>query len=77
MLNLMKEYSLHSKVYRVYNKRTMTTEESIHIAFDETNHLGPRKDIIDDVVEAMESSHINDKENESKKEKESENETLQ
>ena len=30
-------YSLHGHVYRVYNRRTMLVEESIHIAFDETN----------------------------------------
>ena len=52
-------------------------EESIHVAFDETNLLDPRKDIIDDVVEALENTHINDKEKEQKKEKESEKETPQ
>jgi len=31
-------YSLHSHAYRVYNKRTMIVEESMHVAFDETNH---------------------------------------
>ena len=30
-------YSSHSKAYRVYNKRTMCVEESVHIIFDETN----------------------------------------
>ncbi|GMP28099.1 hypothetical protein CsSME_00003780 [Camellia sinensis var. sinensis] len=30
-------YSLTSKVYRVFNKRTFTVEESIHVAFDEIN----------------------------------------
>ena len=30
-------YSSHSKTYRVYNKRTMCVEESVHIMFDETN----------------------------------------
>jgi len=28
---------LTSKTYRVYNKRTLTIEESIHVAFDEHN----------------------------------------
>ena len=68
-------YSLHSKVYRVYKTRTMTVEKSIHVAFDETNLLGSRKDLIDDVVEALENTHINDKEKEPKKEEESEKET--
>ena len=28
---------MHSKAYRIFNKRTKTIEESIHIIFDETN----------------------------------------
>jgi len=31
-------YSSSSHAYRVYNKRLMTMEESIHVVFDETNH---------------------------------------
>ena len=31
-------YSLTSHAYRVYNKKLMTVEESIHIVFNETNH---------------------------------------
>jgi len=31
-------YSLHSHAYRVYNRRTIVVEESIHVAFDETDH---------------------------------------
>jgi len=31
-------YSLNSHAYRVYNRRTMVVEESIHVAFDETDH---------------------------------------
>ena len=30
-------YSLSSKAYRIYNKRTLTIEESMHVSFDETN----------------------------------------
>jgi len=30
-------YSLSSHAYRVYNKKLMTIEESIHVVFDETN----------------------------------------
>jgi len=30
-------YSLTSHAYRVYNKKLMTVEESIHVVFDETN----------------------------------------
>ena len=41
-------YSLTSKAYRVYKKRTLTIEESIHVAFDEcletyTNMFESRK----------------------------------
>jgi len=31
-------YSLHSHAYRVYNRRTIVVKESMHIAFDETDH---------------------------------------
>jgi len=51
-------YSLHSKAYRIYNKRTMTIEESIHVSFDESNAISPRKDILDDIVESLEQMHI-------------------
>ena len=30
-------YSTHSKAYRIYNKRTKTIKESIHVIFDESN----------------------------------------
>ena len=41
-------YSLTSKAYKIYNKRTLTIEESIHVAFDEcletcTNMFESRK----------------------------------
>ena len=32
-------YFLTSHAYRVYNKRLMTVEESIHVVFDETNPI--------------------------------------
>jgi len=31
------DYSSYSHAYKVYNKRTMTMEESMHIEFDKTN----------------------------------------
>ena len=40
-------YSSNSKAYKVYNKRTMTIEESIHVAFDETNFSKEEKDVFD------------------------------
>jgi len=30
-------YAIQSHPYRVYNKRFMTVEESMHVVFDETN----------------------------------------
>jgi len=30
-------YSMHSKAYRIYNKRTKNIEESVHVIFDEFN----------------------------------------
>jgi len=30
---------LHSKAYRVFNKRTLNVEESVHVACDETNSI--------------------------------------
>ena len=35
-------YSSHSKAYKVYDKRTLCVEESVHVAFDETNILSKR-----------------------------------
>jgi len=33
--NLLKSYSPNNKAYRVFNKQTLTVENSIHVAFDE------------------------------------------
>ena len=32
-------YSSHSKAYKVFNKRTLCVEKSVHVLFDETNSL--------------------------------------
>ena len=32
-------YSSHSKAYKVFNKRTLCVEESVHVLFDETNSV--------------------------------------
>ena len=40
-------YSLTSKAFRVFNKRTLVVEESIHVIFDESNPHS-RKDSFDD-----------------------------
>jgi len=31
-------YALNGHAYRVYNKRLLTVEESMHVGFDETNN---------------------------------------
>ena len=41
------DYSLTFKAFRVFNKRTLVVEESIHIIFDESNPPF-RKDSLDD-----------------------------
>ena len=54
MLNHMKAfffgYSQTSKAYRVFNKRTLVVEESMHIVFDEAN---PFKRNDDDDIEIL------------------------
>jgi hypothetical protein len=40
-------YSMNGKAYRVYNKRSLTIEESIYVVFDEVDSLKP-KNIDDD-----------------------------
>ena len=50
-------YSTSRKAYRVFNKRTLVVEESMHVVFYESNLLDPRKyicSIVDDVGELME-----------------------
>jgi len=32
-------YTSHNKAYKVFNKRTLCVEESVHVLFDETNSL--------------------------------------
>ena len=51
-------YSLTSKAFRVYNKRTMTIEESIHVSFEESNPKRLGKEI-DDLADELEKIHLN------------------
>ena len=37
-----------SKAYRVFNKKTIVVEESIHVTFDESNHKSLDRNIEDD-----------------------------
>ncbi|KAH9801427.1 hypothetical protein KPL71_001026 [Citrus sinensis] len=44
-------YSNSSKAYRVYNKRTLVVEESMHVTFDESNPSSTKKVIVDNAEE--------------------------
>ncbi|WRX08786.1 Reverse transcriptase [Theobroma cacao] len=73
-------YALNSKAYRVFNKRTLTVKESVHVVFDESNALQKEVHIDDDDVEVLEKqmeemSLENNKNNEESSPKR-ENETL-
>ena len=50
-------YSLTSKAYRVFNKRTLVVEESIHVAFDDDMPL----DSADDMCANFDKFKLNDK----------------
>ncbi|KAH9751239.1 hypothetical protein KPL71_014213 [Citrus sinensis] len=41
-------YSNSSKAYRVYNKRTLVVEESMHVTFDESNPSSAEKRVVND-----------------------------
>ena len=42
------EYFTTSKAFRIFNKHTLIVEESVHVAFDESNDL-PSKNVLRDV----------------------------
>ena len=45
-------YSTSSKTFRVFNKRTMVVEESIHVIFYESNNsLQERKTILENLMQ--------------------------
>ncbi|XP_070008194.1 uncharacterized protein [Nicotiana sylvestris] len=43
-------YSSHRKAYKMYNKRTLCGEESVHMVFDETNILSKRQEHEDEAI---------------------------
>ena len=53
-------YSLQSKAYRIYNKRTMNIEESIHVTFDESNAILSTKNMLDDIADSLEHMNIHE-----------------
>ena len=44
-------YSNTSKAYKVYNKRTMVVEESIHVLFDESNPSSVEEVVVNEDVD--------------------------
>ena len=52
-------YSLSSKAYRIYNKRTLTIEESMHVSFDETNPSKEDNIVFDKYDEILEGPQEN------------------
>ena len=60
------DYSSNSKAFRINRKRTMIIEESVHVAFDETNPIMPRKETLEDIRDSLEDMHIDEKEHKGK-----------
>ena len=48
---------MRASSFRIYNKRTMTIEESIYISFDETNITSLRNEFLDDIADSLEDEH--------------------
>ena len=53
---IMISYSSVSKAYRVFNKRTLTVEESMHVVFDEFAEQTSNK--IDEIANRLEKSNL-------------------
>ncbi|KAH9750717.1 Integrase catalytic domain-containing protein [Citrus sinensis] len=47
-VGIFMRYSNSSKAYRVYNKRTLVVEESMHVTFDEFNPASAEKRVVND-----------------------------
>ena len=56
-------YSMHSKAYRIFNKRSRTVEESIHVIFDESNDGA----LSDSIVHSLNLNKHDDDEEEAEK----------
>ncbi|VFQ78019.1 unnamed protein product [Cuscuta campestris] len=50
----------YGKAYRVFNKRTLTVEESPHVVFAENDARLARKVSCDDLVDSLENIYLND-----------------
>ena len=58
-------YSSQSKAYRVFNKRTLVIEESIHIVFDENPRISNHDDDLEVIPNKMNQIQINEEEDQS------------
>jgi len=45
----------------------MTIEESIHVSFNESNVISPRKDVLDDVSDFLEEMHTHERDSKRKR----------
>ena len=50
-------YSLNSKAYRIFNKKTLVVEESIHVVFDDSMPLAS----VDDMCKNVDKIYLDDK----------------
>nr|KYP49374.1 Retrovirus-related Pol polyprotein from transposon TNT 1-94 [Cajanus cajan] len=69
-------YSTNSKAYRVYNKRTLVVEQSVHVVFDETNKQETKQTEIKDLTDLLDQPPLENEQSEMPKESES-NETIE
>ena len=55
------DYSIHSKAHRVYNKRTLVVEESVHVTFDEHNSISKKviSDDVDEIEQKLKKLNVN------------------
>nr|KYP55915.1 Retrovirus-related Pol polyprotein from transposon TNT 1-94 [Cajanus cajan] len=64
-------YSTNSKAYKVYNKRTLIVEESVHVVFDETNKQETKQIEIQDLTDLLDQPPLESEPSEKPKESES------
>ena len=70
-------YSQSSKAFRIYNKRTMTIEESVHVTCDESSPQKEEKIVVDDVAENLSKTLLDEIKQESSYPKEGQVESSQ
>ena len=67
-------YSTSSKAYRVFNRRTLVVEESIHVVFDESDKKSSRKeDVLYDKTSTKKTEGVNNNEEPTKEQEDDQN----